>query len=289
VLQIGKFNKLEVLHTVDFGLYLDGDDCGEILLPTRYVPRDFEIGGLLDVFICFDSDDRLIATTEIPFAQVGEFALLKVISVNNIGAFLNWGLPKDLFLPFAEQTQSVRVGEAVFVSVYLDNSERIAASMRIERFLQRGFGDLQDGQRVELIVAKKSDLGLKAIINNTYIGMLYEDEIFKPLRSGQKIAGYIKKLRDDGKIDLSLQQTGHKAATGIAPRILELLQKNGGRYAINDKTSAEKIHDLFGVSKKQYKIALGGLYKQRQVLVTEAGIELVPQVERTFTRPTVRP
>lgn len=276
MIQVGKFNKLKALKHVDFGVYLDGGDDGEILLPLRYMPEQCEVGDEVDVFICFDSDDRLMATTEKPKAQAGDFALLKVVATTPVGAFLDWGLPKDLFLPFAEQTRALRVGQEILVYIYVDKSDRLSASMRLERNIEKTGAKYEEGQPVNLIIAGRTDLGFKAIVENRHWGVLYGNEVFQPLHQGQQIQGYIKKMREDGKIDLSLQKTGHKSANeDVGPKILELLKQKNGFLAINDKTPPEEIYRLFGVSKKKYKIALGGLYKQRLISVDEDGIRLV--------------
>ncbi len=276
MVQIGKINKLKVLKHVDFGVYLDGGDDGEILLPLRYMPDPCEVGDEVEVFICYDSDDRLVATTETPKAMVNDFALLKVVATSSVGAFLDWGLPKDLFLPFAEQTRALRVGQEVLVYVYVDKSDRLAASMRLERNVEKTAAEYTEGQKVNLIIAGRTDLGFKAIIENRHWGVLYANEVFQPLRQGQKIEGYIKKMRPDGKIDLSLQRSGHKATReDVGPKILESLKEKNGFLPINDKTPPEEIYRLFGVSKKQFKVALGGLYKKRLITVHEDGIRLV--------------
>ncbi len=277
MIEIGKWNKLSVVKKVEFGVFLDGFEDGEILLPQRYVPEVCEVDDELDVFIHFDSDDRLVATTEKPLAIVGEFALLKVAGTTSVGAFLNWGLPKDLFLPFAEQSREVRTGQDVLVFVYTDKSDRLAASMRLDRNMSKVAGTYTEGQAVNLIIAGKTDLGFKAIVEGQHWGVLYSNEVFQELQYGQRLSAFIKKLRPDGKIDLALSMTtGHKAAADIGPQILELLQAKGGFLALNDKTPPEEIQRLFGVSKKKYKIALGGLYKKRQISVDDDGIRLLP-------------
>lgn len=276
MVQIGKINNLKVLKHVDFGVYLDGGDDGEILLPLRFMPDPCEVGDEIDVFICYDSEDRLIATTETPKAMVHDFALLKVVATSNVGAFLDWGLSKDLFLPFAEQTRALRVGQEVLVYIYVDKSDRLSASMRLERNIEKTAANYEEGQKVNLIIAGRTDLGFKAIIEKRHWGVLYGNEVFQPLRQGQQIEGYIKKMRPDGKIDLSLQRSGHKAIReDVGPKILELLKQKNGFLPVNDKTPPEEIYRLFGVSKKQYKVALGGLYKKRLISVDEDGIRLV--------------
>ena len=272
MLEIGRFNQLEILKHVDFGVYLEGGEDGEILLPLRETPKDCKIGDILDVFICYDSEDRLIATTQEPFAQVGEFACLEVVSLENVGAFLNWGLPKDLFLPFRERTRSLKIGQTVVVFLYLDNTDRICASMRLDKFVETEPGQYKEAEAVKLFIAAQTDLGFKAIINGAHWGMIYNNEIFQPLEHGQKLSGFIKKIREDGKIDLSLQNLKSESSQDLGQKIMTLLESEGGFLPVNDKTPAEKIYQLFGVSKKKYKIALGGLYKKRLITVEDEGI-----------------
>ncbi len=275
MVEIGKMNKLEVISETDFGVYLDGKEDGEILLPLRYVPPEARIGDFLDVFIYFDSEDRLIATTETPLAMVGDFAVLKVVAVEPVGAFLDWGLPKDLFLPYAEKIRDIKVGHKIVVYLYLDKSDRISASMRLERNLEKTRPSYSIGQAVRLLIIQKTDLGFKAIIEGGHLGMLFQDEVFQNLQYAQIIEGYIKNIRPDGKIDLSLHKPGTNASADLPAQIMTLLKKEGGFLAINDKTPAEKIYELFGVSKKKYKIALGGLYKKRMLKVDDDGIRSV--------------
>lgn len=278
MVQIGKINSLKILKFVEFGLYLDAGDGNELLLPKRDIeglPEGSDVGHVVDVFVCYDSEDRLIATTLKPKASVGEFAVLEVVATEPIGAFLDWGLAKDLFLPFAEQNRDVKVGYEIIVYIYLDKSNRISASMRIEKNLDKVPAQFKVDQSVDLLIFGKTDLGYKAIINGQNLGMLFHNDVFQPLSYAQKISGFIKNVRDDGKIDLSLTRSGHKGAAEVGPKILELLKEKGGFVAINDKTSAETIYDLFGVSKKKYKIALGGLYKSRLIKVSEDGIYLL--------------
>lgn len=275
MVEIGKFNTMQVLEEVSFGLYLDGGDVGDILLPKRYIPEGCNVGDQIEAFVCYDSEDRLIAVREKPLAQVGEAAVMKVVSMTPVGAFLNWGLPKDLFLPFREQTKDLHVGQGVLVFVYVDNTDRIAASMRVEKLLPKTPIEYVIDEPVELIISGRSDLGYKALINRKHWGMLYKGEVFQELNDGQIVKGFVKKIRDDGKIDLILQAVGHKAAADIGGKILELLKTKNGFLPLNDKTTPETIYELFGVSKKKYKIALGGLYKQRLITVADEGIHLV--------------
>jgi predicted RNA-binding protein (virulence factor B family) len=275
VIHIGQYNKLAILKFSDYGAFLDAGENSEILLPNRDVPEQCDVGDVLDVFVCYDSEDRLVATTQKPLAQVGQFAHLMVKSVESVGAFLDWGLPKDLFLPFSEQSRDLRMGHFVVVYVYIDKSDRISSSMRLDRHIDKEKGDYQEGDEVSLMIGHKTDLGFKAIVNGRHWGVIYANEIFERLEIGQKLKGYIKKVREDGKIDLSLQKLGHKAAEDIGERILAALNENEGFLPLNDKAAAEIIYDTFGVSKKKYKMALGGLYKKRLITVDEDGIRLV--------------
>ncbi len=275
MLKIGQLNQLKVLEVLPKEIVLYASENQEISLIDA--PENFDClpGDSLSVFVSYDSEDRLIATFKTPYAQVGEFAHLEVVALEAVGAFLNWGLRKDLFLPFSEQTRELRVGQDVIVFIYLDNTSRIAASMKLEKHLDKVPGDYQEGDSVELFIVSETDLGFKAIVNGRHWGMLYTNEVFQPLEHGQRLPGVIKKVRDDGKIDLSLQKLGHKAAEDIAPQILQLLEDNGGFLPYDNKTSAEIIYDVFGVSKKKYKMALGNLYKKRAISIDQDGIRLL--------------
>lgn len=277
--QLGHWNDLRVVKKVAFGVYLDDGAGHEILLPAKEVPADCEIGQILKVFIYQDSEDRTIATLERPAGTVGEFVILKVASVGRVGAFLDWGLPKDLLLPYAEQSRDLRPGQEIIAYIYVDKSGRLAATMRLERNLEATPGDLKDGQKVDLLLIGKTDLGFKAIINGKYLGVLYANEVFRRLDYGQRTEGYVKHVRPDGKIDLALQLEGLAGRDETAERILDLLRKQNGFLHVNDKTSPETIYKLFGVSKKKYKIALGGLYKKRVVRVTDEGVFLVKDAD----------
>lgn len=268
-------NRLQVIRHADFGVYLDDQEGGEILLPLRYMPEESDLGDQVDVFVCYDSDDRLIAFSQKPYAQVGDIAVLEVVAVERVGAFLDWGLPKDLLLPFAEQIRDLKPRQNVIVAVYMDNSGRIAATMKIEKQLEKTHNSsYQEGQLVDLLIYGKTDLGFKAVINGKHMGVIFSNEVFQELNYGQKIQGYIKNLRADGKIDLSLQKEGHQSSLDIAPMILEKLKAAGGFLPLTDKTPPEKIYELFGVSKKKYKMALGGLYKKRLITIEDKGIRL---------------
>jgi uncharacterized protein len=274
--EIGKFNSLTVVRKSDFGVYLDGGALGEILLPQKYVPAQCAPGLVMNVFVYGDSEDRLVATTEKPYAMAGDFALLKVHSVNAVGAFLDWGLSKHLLVPFREQKIKMEAGKSYVVYVYLDElSKRMCASARLDKFLKLQEGDFETGQEVDLFLVNLTDLGYNAIINGARWGVLYHNEVFQPLRQGEHVKGYIKKLREDGKIDLSLQKQGYANVKDVTSTILELVRARGGFIDVTDKSSPDVIYELFGMSKKTYKKAIGALYKERRITIEENGIRLV--------------
>ena len=274
--EIGKINHLEVVKEVDFGIYLDGGDLGEILMPKRYVPEGTMPGDTLETFIYLDSEDRLVATTEKPLAMVEEFALLSVVSVTPVGAFLNWGLPKDLFVPFREQRQPMEEGKKYLVYVYVDtNTKRIAASSKIEQYLDNIPVDYDLDEEVDLIIVNETDLGYNAIIDNSHFGILYKNEVFQPLNPGDRVQGYIKKIRTDGKIDLRLEKIGYEKISSFVDRIIAELQKNKGFLPFTDKSSPEEIYQTFRISKKNFKAAIGALYKKRFIALEDNGIRLL--------------
>ncbi|UZE27694.1 CvfB family protein [Pseudomonas asplenii] len=274
---IGRYNSLQVVKHTHFGLYLDGAQDGEILLPNRYIPKDVpsEDEDWLNVFVYLDSDDKLIATTETPKVQVGEFASLKVKEVNSIGVFLDWGLPKDLLLPYSEEKRQLNAGDYCVVHVYLDkHTRRITATARLDRYLDKTPANYKVGQEVDLLVAETTDMGFKAIINNKHWGLIHKNEVFKFLRSGKREKGYIKQIRADGKISLSLQPVGEEAAGSLNSKILAKLRDNNGVLPVSDKSDPAMISDLFGVSKGNFKKAIGTLYKNGQIVIHADRIEL---------------
>ena len=275
-IELGKFNQLEVVKEVDFGVYLDGGEGGEILLPTRYVPEDCKIGDILNVFLYLDMDERLIATTLTPFVQVGQFACLEVSWVNQYGAFLNWGLMKDLFVPFREQKMKMQVGRKYVVHAHLDEeSYRTVASAKVERYLSKDKPEYTAGEEVNILIWQKTDLGFKAIIDNKYSGLLYENEIFSSIETGMEMKAFVKQVREDGKVDLILQKPGFEKVDDFAKTLLDYIKEQGGRIHLNDKSPAEDIYDTFGVSKKTFKKGVGDLYKKRLIALHEDGIALV--------------
>lgn len=276
MLKIGDYNQLEIVKEVDFGLYLNGEELGEILLPKRYVPEKYERGDVLNVFVYLDNEERLVATTETPLCKVGDFAYLEVAWVNQYGAFLNWGLMKDLFCPFREQKKRMQVGESYIVYVYIDEeSYRIVASAKVEKFFDEEPPELEQGQEVEVLIWQKTDLGFKVIVDNQYPGLVYEGQIFKRIHTGDRMTGYVNNVREDGKIDISLQPTGRKQTLDFSAILMQYLREHDGFCDLGDKSDAEDIKYRFHVSKKTYKKAIGELYKKRLIAITDEGIQLL--------------
>lgn len=281
--KLGQYNRLKVVKEVDFGVYLDGGDAGEILLPQRYVPEHCNTGDELEVFVYLDQEERIIATTEQPLAQVGDFAYLEVAWVNQHGAFLNWGLMKDLFCPFREQKKRMEIGQAYIVHVHLDKeSYRIMASAKVEHYLTPYDASLPIDQQplklhqeVELLVWQKTELGFKVIINNRFAGLVYASQVFQPIHTGDRLKGYIDAIRPDGKIDVTLQPTGRRQTEEFAETLLQYLKENDGFCNLGDKSDAEDIKRCFQVSKKTYKRAISDLYKRRLITIEPDGIRMV--------------
>ena len=264
-----------MVKEVDFGVYLDGGDAGEILLPTRYVPEGCRPGDMLNVFIYLDNEERLIATTLDPKVQVDEFACLEVAWVNEYGAFLDWGLMKDLFVPFREQKMKMQKGHRYVVHVHVDeDSYRIMASAKVEKFLSKEHPEYQPGEEVEVMAWQKTDLGYKVIVDNKFGGLVYQKEIFKTLEPGMKMSAFVRQVREDGKIDLTLQKDGAQKVGDFAEVLLQYIKDQGGHTPLNDKSAAEEIYETFGVSKKTFKKAVGDLYKKRLVVLVPEGINL---------------
>jgi len=274
--KIGKINRLRVVKEVDFGVYLDGGEYDNILLPKKYVPDNTKIDDQLEVFIYLDSEDLLIATTQRPRVKVGECAYLECIATNQIGAFMDWGLTKDLLVPFAEQNKPMEEGKSYMVYAYVDNaSERIAGSTKLSKYLDEINIDFKPDQEVSLQIAGRTDLGYKAVIDGTHLGLIFSGEIFQPLKFGKKVKGYIKNIRLDGKIDLCLQKHDQESRDELSSQILEFLTENGGVSYLTDKSRPEEIYKEFKVSKKSYKKALGGLFKQKVILIQADKITLL--------------
>lgn len=275
MVEIGKYNTLTVVKVVDFGVYLDGGEWGEILMPKEYVPANCFPDDEVNVFVYFDSEDRIVATTEVPAIQVGEFAYLKVVAVSQVGAFLDWGLRKDLLVPFREQRDPMVEGKYYLVYAYEDKaSHRIAASTKIDKYLDQVFPEYEPKQEVDLLIARKTDLGYAVIINNEHWGLVYDNEIFQPLKIGQRTKGYIKAIREDEKLDVSLQAPGYAKIEGLAGVVLEKLKDYNGVLDLSDKSEPEEIYRVFGCSKKNYKKALGTLLKQGFIEISDKEVRL---------------
>ncbi len=278
MLQPGRYNTLRVVKEVDFGIYLDGGEQGEILLPAKYVPQGTAVDDEIEVFVYFDSEDRLIATTEEPYIMVGEFAFLETKSVNRVGAFLDWGITaKDLLVPFAEQRSPLREGGVYLVYAYIDKTTgRIAASAKVDKFLNNEPPVYKINQPVELLVVQETEPGYKVIVDNKHWGMVYRNEIFSPIEPGDYLTGYVRKVRDDGKIDIALQPAGYKKnVCELSHRILDALAAAGGFLPYGDKTDAAVIANEFGCSKKNFKKTIGTLYKAHRIVILPEGIRLV--------------
>lgn len=278
-LKLGKINTMKVLRKVDFGMYLEGGPTGDILLPKRYIPKGTKIGDELDVFIYLDQDERPIATTQKPLAMVGDFAYLRVAWTNEHGAFLDWGLMKDVFCPFREQKMRMEKDRSYIVHIHLDeDSYRIVASAKIEHFLSKEAPEYKKGNKVDILVWQKTDLGFKVIIDNKFQGLIYNDQVFRNLHTGDRAKAYISAIRPDGKIDVALQKEGREQTLDFAERLYEYLFKHDGYCPYTDKSAAEDIYAEFNVSKKVFKKAVGDLYKRRLITLAPDGIELKSMV-----------
>lgn len=272
MIKIGKYNKMKVVKLLDFGAYLvdcEGDDPREILLPLRYIPEGLQVDDTIDVFVYKDSEDRLIATTERPFAQVGEFAFLEVAEVNDTGAFLDWGLPKNLLVPYSEQKMKMKRGGIYPVYVYLDHATlRVVASAKLEKHLGNTIPEYKDGQEVAALVLNRTDLGYRCIVDNLHLGMIYSNELFRPVEIGEQCRAFVRRVREDGKLDLTLSPEIHERMDALSKRILDYLQRNTRpEAAISEKMDPEEIKARFACSKKDFKKAVGALYKARKIVI----------------------
>ena len=277
MVNIGKINHLTIVKEVDFGMYLDGgENFGEILLPLRYITPACIVGEAVDVFIYLDSEDRIIATTDFPLAMVDDIALLEVVDTAPMGAFVDWGLAKDLLVPFAEQKADLRKGDKVIVKVLMDEmTERIIGSSKLDKYLDQVPPTFETDQEVGLMVYSKTDLGYKVIINNEFWGLLYENEVFKPIQRGDFIKGYIKQVREDDKIDVYLQKAGYWNIDSVTKSVLDKLKSQAGYMEVTDKSSPDTIKHIFGISKKSFKKAIGSLYKEKIIAIEDKGIRLL--------------
>lgn len=275
MLEIGTYTKLTVDRIKSPGAYLINDEDEDVLLPNKYVSEDLQVGDQIEVFIYLDGEERIVATTENPYIKLNDFAVLKANNVNKIGAFMDWGLEKDLFIPFREQELKIKEGSSYLVYMYFDRqTERLVGSTKLSKYLDNTDHQLQIRDKVDLIVWSSSDLGTKVIINKKHLGLLYSNEVFKKLKFGQQITGFVKKTRSDNKIDVSLEEISYKNIEPNAQKILNLVEKNNGHLKLNDKSHPDEIQDVLGISKKAFKKALGSLYKKRLVTIDRKGISL---------------
>lgn len=275
-MKLGKYNKLRIVRKVDFGLYLQGDYVDEILLPTKYVTADMHIGDEIEVFIYLDQEERPVATTLQPTAQVGDFAYLECSWVNQYGVFLSWGLEKDVFCPFREQKMRMEQGKSYIVYIMVDEeSYRIMATAKVDRYLSKDRPPYRHGDHADVLVWQKTDLGFKVIVDNKYAGLVYKDQVFQDIHTGDRLQGYIQTVRPDGKLDITLQPTGRQQTTDFAETLLHWLQEHEGYCPLGDKSDAEAIRQQFQVSKKTFKRAVGDLYKRHLITLGETDIRLV--------------
>jgi len=274
-MELGKYNTLIITRQTDNGLYLRDEDAEEVLLPNAYVPENFEFEDKIKVFVYLDSEERPVATTLKPHAVVGDFAYMQVKDISAHGAFLNWGVLKDLFVPFREQIDPLTMGEWYIFYVYLDKeTDRIAASTRLNRFFQRDPITVKDGEEVDLLIGHGSDLGYNVVVNNLHRGLIYRNEVFKKIKPGERIKGHIKRVRPDGKIDVSIGGQGLEKVGGSAQVIMEKLKQNDGFLRLHDKSDPKKIQAELEMSKKTFKKAVGGLYKRGLISLEKGGIRL---------------
>lgn len=275
MINVGVYNKLTAARKVDHGWYLVDEAANSVLLPMKWVPKSLDEGTEIEVFIYRDSEDRVIATTMTPLILAGEFANVKVKDVTKIGAFVEMGVEKDLLIPFAEQKQTLDVGDECVIHMFLDNvTDRLTGSTKIEKFLKTFDIPYEEGDKVDALVFKHTDIGFKVVVDNLFLGMIYHNQIFDPVKVGDKLEVYVNRLREDGKLDLLIQKPGHKSIDDSSEKVLQYLKDNDGFTPINDKTAPEVIYDIFKMSKKQYKKALGGLYKSKIVNITSEGVYL---------------
>lgn len=273
MIETGKIQKLTIGRMVEFGAYLhaEGDSSAEVLIPARYLPENAAVGDRIEVFVYRDSEDRPVATTERPYALPGEFAYLQVAAVNDTGAFLQWGLPKDLLVPYSEQRSKMRRGGIYLVYIYIDHATgRIVASAKTDKFLGNVFPDYKPGQKVNILVTEHTEIGYKVIVDNLHRGIIYSNEIFKPVEVEQNMSAYVKQVRPDGKIDITLSGPAARRTEATAERIIEYLREQ--RHApIGDKSDPELISRLFECSKRDFKQAVGHLYKAHIIIIDPEG------------------
>lgn len=273
-IKVGEYNTLRVARAFDFGMYL-GEDKDVVLLPKRFIPAGVEVGDMLKVFVYHDSENRLIATTQQPIGIVGDIVNLQAVSVTNQGAFMDWGLMKDLFVPKAKQLMGMRVGGYYIVKIYLDEQTgRVAATEKIEHFLSNEYLTVKEQEPVDLLVYRRTDIGYTVIINNQHTGVLHFNDIFQEIGVGDRLKGFIKNIREENKIDVAVGKMGYSRVEDEAGKVLRLLQENDGYLPYNDKSNPDEIYSFFGMSKKTFKMTTGNLYKARKIIFTQTGIKL---------------
>jgi len=277
LIEIGKYNHLKILRLTSVGLFLGDEGGEEVLLPKRYCPEKYNINDDIDVFVYPDNEGRKVATNLIPKLGLNEFALLKVTAVNDIGAFVDWGLDKELLVPFKEQRQKMEEGRWYIVYLTIDEkTDRLVASNKLEKHLQNNNMTIEEGEEVELLVMQKSDLGFTVIVNNVNKGLIFQNEIFQELKIGEKLKGYVKNIRDDHKLDISLQPIGYKKYSKTHTELIyHKLVENGGFLAVTDESSPQDIYSVFGISKKAFKRSVGALFKEHKIIIQPGGIKLV--------------
>lgn len=277
MIHVGQYQDLEILRLTPPGLFLGDTEGNEVLLPNKYIPAVYDIGDKINVFVYLDFDERIVATTLHPKILLNGFAMLKVKDSSSIGAFMDWGLEKDLFVPFREQLSKMRVGAYYLVHMYLDESSgRLVASQKVRKFLDNRELTIKEGDEVDIIVANESELGVNVIVNQKHAGLIYHDEVFKELRSGDEMKAWVKKIREGNKIDIALQQSGYKSIEPVSGKILDELKQHGGFLPLHDGSDPQEIYETLGMSKKTFKKAIGLLYKQQLLLIEPAGIRLKP-------------
>lgn len=275
MVKIGKINNLRIIKTVEFGAYLDGGEFGEILMPRKYVPEDAKEGDEVEVFVYCDSEDRVVATTERPLIEVGEFGMLKAIETTKFGAFMDWGLLKDLLVPFREQQASIKKGDRCIVYAYFDKeSGRIVGSTKLNKFVGNKIPKYEVGDAVDLLAVQKTDLGMKMIVDNLFWGIVYNNDLFDPVLPGDRLQGFVKNVREDGKIDVTLRETTGDRVFALVDRITAYLNANGGRMDLTDSSQPSEIKEIFQCSKKDFKKALGFLYKRGRISINDDSVTL---------------
>lgn len=276
MIHLGQFNKLTLLRITPPGAYLGDDEENVVLLPTKYIPENVEIGDSIDVFVYLDSEDRIISTTKKPYLELHGFAALKVNQVSHFGAFLDWGIEKDLLVPFKEQKQKMEECKRYIVHLYLDEAtQRLVASSKIRKYLEFEHILVQENEEVDLLIADSTELGRNVIVNETYSGLIFKSDISRIVKFGERCKGYVKSIRPDGKLDITLDKIGFVKMESNCERLLEILKEKNGIIYLTDKSDPDNIREEVGMSKKTFKNAIGMLYKQRLITLANNHIKLI--------------